>query len=135
VIVVGKWKWLESTYKLQSQTYHYDLEGMVDAVKDGAVDAVDADYFDWNATAAVQELAELREEFSWKPWATDMPFINRDRIRDEAVDVLHFVGNMMVALGVTDKEFWEAYEQKQELNRQRKASGTYSAKKGGLTGV
>jgi dimeric dUTPase (all-alpha-NTP-PPase superfamily) len=86
----------------------------------------------WNCTAAVQELAEVREEFSWKPWATDSPFVNRDRVRDEIIDVLHFLGNMLTVIGVNDEELAEAYQKKQQKNRERAASGTYSARKGGL---
>jgi dimeric dUTPase (all-alpha-NTP-PPase superfamily) len=91
-----------------------------------------AHYLDWNQTAAVQELAEVREEFSWKPWATDQPFVNRERVRDEIIDVLHFLGNMLTAMGVTDEELALYYQHKQDINRQRAASGTYSAIKGGL---
>jgi hypothetical protein len=90
------------------------------------------DFLDWNVTAAIQELAEVREEFSWKPWATDEPFVNRDRVRDEVVDVMHFLGNILVAIGVTDEELAEAYQAKQEKNRLRKESGSYSARKGGI---
>jgi dimeric dUTPase (all-alpha-NTP-PPase superfamily) len=92
-----------------------------------------AEYLNWNCTAAVQELAEVREEFSWKPWAKDEPFVNRERVRDEIIDALHFLGNMLTVMGVTDEELAEAYQRKQEINRQRAASGTYSAKKGGLS--
>lgn len=86
----------------------------------------------WNVFAAQQELAELAVEFSWKPWAVDEPFVNRERIIDEAVDVLHFVGNILVAVNATDEELNEAYEKKVQLNIARKTSGTYSAQKGGL---
>lgn len=123
-----EWKWLKSTYDLQSNTYGYDLDYMAEL---GDPDAT-SHYLDWNQVAAVQELAELREEFSWKPWATDEPFVNRRRIIDETVDVMHFLGNILVGLGCTDEEFWNAYQSKQMRNKIRQASGTYSAKKGGL---
>lgn len=45
--------------------------------------------------------------------------MNRERVLDELVDVLHFVANMLVAIGVTDDEFEAAYQQKQAVNRQR----------------
>lgn len=91
-----------------------------------------AAYLSWNTKAAMVELAEVSIEYSWKPWAVDQPFVNRERVMEECVDVLHFVGNMLTALGVTDEELEVYYKAKQEQNRQRKASGTYSAKKGGL---
>lgn len=123
------WKWLESTRDLQQNTYGYDLEWLSDLSEPDAT----AHYLDWNQTAAVQELAELREEFSWKPWATDKPFVNRQRIIAETVDVMHFLGNILVGLGVNDEEYEAAYRMKQDINRARAASGSYSAKKGGIS--
>ena len=124
---MADWKWLESTDKLQRETYHYG-----DLYDDG-VTKRQAVYLDWNATAAVQEMAEVREEFSWKPWAQDLPFINRDRVRDELIDVMHFIGNMFTVIGVDDEELAREYQKKQAINRARAGSGTYSAKKGGLS--
>jgi dimeric dUTPase (all-alpha-NTP-PPase superfamily) len=122
---MNDWKWLASTDKLQREIYKYQRELMTK-------EAV-ARYLDWNQTAAVQELAEVREEFSWKPWASDEPFFNRARIRDEVIDVMHFLGNMLTMLEVDDEELEHHYKIKQEVNRKRAASGTYSAKKGGLS--
>lgn len=126
---MSEWKWLESTDKLQRETYGYG-----DMYEQAQQDpAVLVEYLDWNQTAAVQELAELREEFSWKPWAKDKPFVNRERIIKEAVDAAHFLGNILTSVGCTDKEWEAAYRFKQDINRQRAASGNYSARKGGLS--
>lgn len=130
-----EWKWLESTYKLQRETYEYPL----DILARGAIPGASAQlvgplaaYIFWNLFAAQQELAEAAVEFSWKPWAVDFPFVNRERMLDEIVDANHFLGNILVGMGVTDEEYERAYRQKQDKNRARQASGTYSAKKGGL---
>ena len=120
------WAWLESTKDLQETAFGYDYGILEDT-------AARAGYLDWNVTAAGQELAEIREEFSWKPWATDQPFVNRDRVRDEVIDVMHFLGNILTAIGVDDAELEEHYKAKQDRNRARMASGTYSARKGGLS--
>lgn len=128
--MLPEWKWLESTDKLQRETYGYG--NLYEGARLGE-DGSTADYLNWNATAAVQEMAEVREEFSWKPWAKDEPFVNRDRVRDEIIDTLHFLGNMLTVIGVTDLELAIHYQIKQDINRQRAASGTYSAKKGGLS--
>lgn len=119
----SSWGWLESTKELQEKTYSYDFDMLPKEL---------AAYLQWNLLAAYQELGEVGVEFSWKPWAVDEPFINRRRVLDELVDVCHFVGNMLVGLGVTDLEWQGAYRQKQDKNRRRQASGNYSAKKGGL---
>jgi hypothetical protein len=119
-----EWLWLESTHDLQTTTYGYDFSEM------GIEDL--AKYVTWNVFAAHQELAEAAVEFSWAPWATDEPFVNRERLRDELIDVLHFVGNILVALEVSDEELAAAYAAKQDLNRRRAASRAYSKRKGGL---
>lgn len=124
--MTDEWKWLASTKELQENTYGYDEPENMD-------DADVASYLDWNQVAAVQELAELREEFSWKPWATDLPFVHRERVLKEVVDVLHFIGNILHGIGVSDEALWEAYRRKQAINRARQASGSYSAQKGGLS--
>lgn len=118
------WRWLESTHELQTQTYGYDFESM----STGDL----ASYVTWNVFATYQELAEISVEHSWKPWAVDDPFVNRRRILDEVVDCLHFLGNILVGLRVDDAELESAYRAKQGQNRRRSASGTYSARKGGV---
>lgn len=122
--MADSWRWLKSTKELQEGVYGYQWEGSSPKEQ--------TPYLLWNTFAAQQELAELSVEFSWKPWATDDPFVNRDRIRDEAIDVLHFLGNILTCIGVTDDELAHFYQLKQAKNRRRQASGTYSAKKGGL---
>lgn len=131
---MSDWRWLESTRRLQEQIYGYDFDDWLEAVEglnDPALHPL-TQYLQWNVLAAQIELAETTVEFSWKPWATDKPYVNRDRLRDELVDVLHFVGNMLVAIGVDDEELEDAYQVKQAKNRRRQLSGSYSARKGSL---
>lgn len=133
---VPPWRWLESTRTLQRHAFGYDLDTLARGSEQGASPQLAGPltkYLDWNTTAAVQELAELREEFSWKPWAQDQPFVNRQRVLAEAVDALHFIGNILVGMGVSDEELEAAYVEKQRINVSRMASGNYSAKKGGLS--
>jgi dimeric dUTPase (all-alpha-NTP-PPase superfamily) len=121
--VVG-WRWLASQRRLQEQTFGVDFKKMSTA------DA--ARYLTWNTFAAFVEVAEVQVEFSWAPWAQDEPFVNRDRVRDEVIDALHFLGNMLVAVGVTDEELARAYQDKDSVIRSRQASGSYSKQKGSL---
>lgn len=133
--VADSWKWLESTLNLQTKVYGYplhDFAAIVDQNNDPVGLTQVAQYIKWNVFAIYQELAELAYEFSWKPWATDDAFVNRQRILDEAVDINHFIGNILTGMGVTDEEYEEAYKRKQQKNRERAASGSYSARKGGV---
>lgn len=68
-------------------------------------------------------MGEVPREFSWKGWAHDEPFVNREALLGELVDVGHFLANCLVAIGVTDREWEAAYKAKQETNRQRQRDG------------
>lgn len=126
---LDRWAWLRSTVDLQTNVYGYDLDHLID--KTVEVNALQY-YMTWNLLAAIIEMAEMSVEMHWAPWSTDKPFVNRERVRDEGVDVGHFLGNILTAAGVTDKEYEAAYRAKQAKNRRRAESGTYSKVKGGL---
>jgi dUTPase len=122
----GDWRWLQSTAELQEQTYGYPVQEFP------GHPAQAAKYLQWNTFAIYNELAELAYEFSWKPWATDGDFVNSERIVAEVVDIMHFLGNILTAVGIDDKDFWYQYRMKQRTNRIRAESGSYSAQKGGV---
>lgn len=118
--------WLHETQKLQEETYHLDLDHFASTPSSNVDKIVNLiDYISINVTAAIHELVELQSETSWKPWQMDAPYAHRDQIRGEAVDVLHFVANILMAIGVTDEELNEAYLAKMQINRDRqnRASG------------
>lgn len=112
-------EWLLSTRVLQRQSFGADpalLEG-----------AALADYLRWNSLALIKELGEALDETDWKPWTvTEAGFYNRDAFVGEMVDVLHFAANMLVAARCTDRELTERYEAKQQKNRDRMASKSYT---------
>ncbi len=109
------WRWLESTAKLQREAYGFDasrlgVRGQATSVKENVLPLVD-------------EAMEVLHEVSWKYWAHDEPFVNRDQVLAECVDLAHFLGNILVAIGVNDAEWEAAYRGKQEINRQRQLEG------------
>ena len=117
-----RWRWLRSTRRLQEEAYGWtrpdSVAGQVASLKE-------------NILAALVELAgEVPREFHWKFWAHDEPWVNREAILEEIVDVQHFLANMLVTIGVTDDEYEAAYIAKQEKNRQRQRDG-YTVQKGG----
>jgi len=81
--------------------------------------------------AVDDELAEMRQAISWKPWQHDAPYADREEILKEAVDVLHFIANMIVAAGGTDEELNKLYLQKMEKNKKRQLEG-YKVKAEGV---
>lgn len=109
-----RWKWLESTRQLQEEFF-----GAVYPMNGEAL----ANYVVMNHSALVSEASELLAEFGWKAWAQPRGWVNRANALKEAVDVAHFLGNILSAIGVTDDEWERAYQAKQEVNRQRQREG------------
>jgi hypothetical protein len=85
----------------------------------------------WNMLAIDDELAEMRQAISWKPWQHDDPYADREEIVKEAVDVLHFVANIIVAAGGTDEVLDRLYLEKMEKNKKRQLEG-YKVKTSGV---
>lgn len=116
------WLWLDSTRRLQHTVYHTNYEVLVG-------DKL-ADYMIWNAFALIDEVTEFMREVKWKNWATDRGKVNRDEAVGELVDVGHFLGNLLVVLGVTDVEWEVRYREKQVRNAERQqAPNGYSGDK------
>lgn len=115
-------EWLLTTRVLQRQSFGADpalLEG-----------AELVEYLRWNSLALIKELGEALDETDWKPWTvTEAGFYNRDAFVGEMVDVLHFAANMLVAARCTDAELTARYEEKQQKNRDRMASKSYTGVK------
>lgn len=114
-------KWLAETRDLQKNVYFINYDEMAgdDARKIRNL----VEYMRWNMLAVDDELAEMRQAISWKPWQHDQPYADREEIIKEAVDVLHFVANMIVAAGGTDEELDKLYLQKMQKNRERQLKG------------
>jgi hypothetical protein len=81
-----------------------------------------ANYVMWNVLAATDELHEALANVGWKPWATDRS-IDREMLARELVDVLHFVGNLLLVSGVDPEELWSMYANKVRVNAERQRSG------------
>lgn len=110
--------WLAETRELQVQSYGKDP---------ARLDLLEwLDYLRDQTLAAFVELGEYIQNFKWKPWAKEPQFPNsdaRDDAIEEMVDVLHFIANNLVAMGVTDEELTAMYEYKMQVNRDRMAAG------------
>jgi len=121
--------WLRRTKDLQRDVYFINYEEM-EGDKDANIRRL-VEYMRWNMLAIDDELAEMRQAISWKPWQHDKPYADREEIIKEAVDVLHFVANIIVAAGGTDEQLNKFYVEKMEKNRQRQLNG-YKVKEIGV---
>lgn len=115
----SRWRWLESTKELQ-ETLGFTLPLANEAL---------SRYLQWNSVGVVTELGEALQEVGWKPWSTPQGWIHRQAFLGELVDVGHFLGNMLVAAGITDEEWEEAYQRKQQVNRDRHVNNSYDSRK------
>jgi dimeric dUTPase (all-alpha-NTP-PPase superfamily) len=114
------WRWLESTRDLQREAFGLDPDELHDD-PDGQARTVKE-----NVLAAIVELVELLDEVKWKYWSHEEAWVRRDRVLKEAVDVGHFLGNILVGVGITDDEYEEAYQTKQQENRDRQENSYVS---------
>ena len=113
--------WLRRTRELQKDVYFINYEEMEGDKPQNIRSLVE--YMRWNMLAIDDELAEMRQAISWKPWQHDAPYADREEVIKEAVDVLHFVANIIVAAGGTDEMLDNFYLEKMERNKQRQLDG------------
>lgn len=73
--------------------------------------------------AMMSELAELLDEVNFKWWKNPKP-VDREAVKEELVDILHFFVSMCLKVDITPQELYEAYRQKniENLKRQEGAS-------------
>jgi len=122
-------EWLKQTRELQATAYKIDYDAMTGDEPEKINSLIE--YIRWNMLAIDDELAEMRQPLSWKPWQHDEPYADRAEVIKEAVDVLHFVANIIVACGGTDEELDRYYVEKMERNRARQA-GKYEVRADGV---
>ncbi|NUN93577.1 MAG: dUTP diphosphatase [Verrucomicrobiae bacterium] len=72
--------------------------------------------------AMSQELAELNDSVPWKWWARYQKF-DEQNARVEVVDLFHFLISIAQVLGMSAEDVYTAYTKKNQVNRQRQASG------------
>lgn len=113
--------WLAETLELQRDVYKIDYDKMTGDSPEKINNLVE--YMRWNMLAIDDELAEMRQAISWKPWQHDEPYADREEVIKEAVDVLHFVANIIVACGGTDEVLDRLYVEKMNRNRERQLRG------------
>lgn len=112
---MSPWTWLGSTVRLQREAYGHDPARL--SLKQRAQGIRE------NVLALMVEAVELLDNVSWKYWAHDEPFVDRDEVLKEAVDIGHFLANILTDAGITEEEYWAAYRAKQELNLRRQLEG------------
>lgn len=73
-------------------------------------------------TAIMHEAAELQGTTNWKWWKKPTAF-DEEHAREELVDILHFVIQVSLELGLTPDDILAEYRRKNEINRERQRTG------------
>ncbi|MCR4418949.1 MAG: dUTP diphosphatase [Clostridia bacterium] len=68
--------------------------------------------------ALLAELGELLQELNFRWWKDPRP-LNREAIKEEVVDLLHFLVSLCLKLEIGPQELYEAYLAKNEENLRR----------------
>lgn len=83
-----------------------------------------ANYIKDQVLALLDEGHEVLAEVSWKPWAKDQ-FVNHKEAGGEAADILCFLVNICLAVGLDAQAFYALWREKatRNIERQEKAGG------------
>ena len=73
-------------------------------------------------TAIIQEAAELQAVTDWK-WWKKAPSFDAPHAKEELIDVLHFVIQAAIELGMSPEDVAAEYRRKTEINKQRQKDG------------
>ncbi len=74
------------------------------------------------STAIVHEAIELQRLTSWKWWKKPTPF-DTEAAKEELIDIWHFVVQASIELGMSPSDVLNEYKKKNNVNRNRQASG------------
>ena len=131
---------LEDLYNLQqkTQSMYFEKQGRKPFSEFNIGDVID--FLMVNNHAIIDELHEMVDAVggiedgvgnaAWKPWKSQNLEVRKQKLSDltpsdqkelkmEWIDVMHFVFNAGLAIGVTPKEFYNYYLSKNEENHER----------------
>ena len=131
---------LEDLYNLQqkTQSMYFEKQGRKPFAEFNIGDVID--FLMVTNHAIIDELHEMVDAVggiedgagnaAWKPWKSKNPEVRKQKLADltpadlkelkmEFIDVMHFVFNAGLAIGVTPKEFYNYYLSKNEENWNR----------------
>lgn len=90
------------------------------------------EYIKNQVLALLDEGHEALNEVSWKPWAKDT-FVNHKELAGELADILCFLVNLALAVGMTAQDLYAAHQEKALRNIKRQEVG-YSQREGKCPG-
>lgn len=68
--------------------------------------------------ALIHEAIELEDELNWKFWKRPKE-IDQAKVKEEAIDILHFLLSIFNQIGMDEQEIYHQYNQKYKENIKR----------------
>lgn len=84
--------------------------------------AEDTQYVKDMFLALYDEVGEALRTTPWKPWKKEQE-LDRESLKDELVDVMHFFVNLCLAAGMSATELYRRFEGKNKENHERQDGG------------
>ncbi len=75
------------------------------------------------ALALMVELGEFIQELNWKPWKKTKKTLKQAKIKEELIDCLHFLFELMILWDLNASEIFSVYLSKMEVNLNRQKKG------------
>lgn len=69
------------------------------------------------------ECSEMLQELNWKPWKKTKKDVDEAKVREEIIDVFHFLLELMIIHGITATDLRYTYEAKMAINNKRQDNG------------
>ncbi len=73
-------------------------------------------------TAIIHEACELQDLTNWKWWKSSIGF-DEEKAMEELIDILHFVVQIAIELGMDARDVLNIYTRKNIINRERQLKG------------
>lgn len=77
------------------------------------------EYLKGQVMALQAETIEALDEMSWKPWTHGEKFVNREAMSGELADILCFLVNIALGVGLTANDFYRYHQEKALRNIKR----------------
>ena len=75
------------------------------------------------AFALMSELHEVMGEVNWKPWKKTPKVVDEQKVKEELIDCVFFLLELLLIWGFQPSELFRMYEEKLRVNIDRQNSG------------
>lgn len=76
------------------------------------------EFINTQSLALIDEIMEAIRETPWKPWKKSAVY-NEENFKEELIDCWHFLINLSLASGMSSKEVYKRYINKNRVNHER----------------